>query len=268
MTEKFVEFKKGKIAYFEKSKEKKQTLVFLHGFLENKEMWKYFTEVLSKKYRIVAIDLPGHGGSESFGYVHTMELMAESVKAVMNHLKLRKYFLIGHSMGGYIALAFAEKYPDNLKGLCLFHSSAAGDTSKKKKDRERAIEIVKENLPLYVNSTIKNLFSEKSNEVYKKEVNKLIKRAEKMNPQGVIAALKGMKDRLEREIVIRFAPFPVFFIVGMQDKVFDIEKILEQTQIPRHKDALILEEASHMGFIENKFECIAALDRFAKMAFN
>jgi len=89
---------------------KGSAVVLLHGFLENKTMWHKIKKVLSKKYKVVSIDLLGHGKTESLGYVHTMEDQAEMIKAVLNHLKLRKYVLIGHSMGGYISLAFAKKF--------------------------------------------------------------------------------------------------------------------------------------------------------------
>jgi pimeloyl-ACP methyl ester carboxylesterase len=101
---------------------KGSVVVLLHGFLENSSMWNEITEVLSKKYRVICIDLLGHGKTESHGYIHTMEDQATMVKAVLNHLRLRKYVLVGHSMGGYVALGFANLYPNNTKGLCLLNS--------------------------------------------------------------------------------------------------------------------------------------------------
>jgi pimeloyl-ACP methyl ester carboxylesterase len=103
---------------------KGRVVVLLHGFLGSKQIWKKTAENLARSYRVISIDLPGHGQSPCYGYVHSMELMAKCVKAVMDSLRLKRYVIVGHSMGGYAALAFADLFPDNLRGLCLFHSTA------------------------------------------------------------------------------------------------------------------------------------------------
>ena len=101
---------------------KGRAVVLLHGYLGSHKIWEQTVSNLSKTYRVIAIDLPGHGGTSSYGYAHSMELMAKCVKSVMDHLRLKTYVIVGHSMGGYVALAFADLFPDNLKGLCLYHS--------------------------------------------------------------------------------------------------------------------------------------------------
>ena len=111
---------------------KGQVVVLLHGFLEDASMWNALIPELSKKNRVVAIDLLGHGNTNSLGYVHTMEDMANTVKAVLSHLSLRKFIFIGHSMGGYVALAFAKLYPENIKGLCLLNSTYEADDLERK----------------------------------------------------------------------------------------------------------------------------------------
>ncbi|MCF6249246.1 MAG: alpha/beta hydrolase, partial [Desulfobacula sp.] len=141
MAEKSIIFKKSVIAY--RKKGKGTALVFLHGFLENKSMWKDYFEVLSQTHTVIGIDLPGHGKSEDIAYVHTMEEMAEAVKAVIKHENIRKHYLIGHSMGGYVSMAYAEKYSDALKGVVMFHSTASADTDEKKINRSRAVKVVK-----------------------------------------------------------------------------------------------------------------------------
>jgi pimeloyl-ACP methyl ester carboxylesterase len=124
-------FKNTKVSYSDQGNG--QAIVLLHGFLENSTMWNDFIPEFSKKNRVITIDLLGHGKTECIGYVHTMELMAEAVLAVLKHLKIRRSILVGHSMGGYVALAFAELYPDAVKGLCLMNSTAKPDSKQKKK---------------------------------------------------------------------------------------------------------------------------------------
>lgn len=123
-------FKKGKVAFSDTGKGR--VVVLLHGFLGSHEIWEQTISNLSKSYRVIAIDLPGHGSTDNFGYVHTMELIAKCIKAVLDKCKVKRYVLIGHSMGGYAALAFADLFPDNISGICLYHSSAYADSEEKK----------------------------------------------------------------------------------------------------------------------------------------
>jgi len=118
----FFNYKNIQIRYT--STGKGRVVVLLHGFLENLNMWDTIVPKLAKKNRVITIDLLGYGKSENLGYIHTMEDQAQLVKAVLKHLRLRKYILIGHSMGGYISLAFAELFPHSLKGLCLLNSTS------------------------------------------------------------------------------------------------------------------------------------------------
>ncbi len=127
---KTTQFKKGKVTFSDTGKGR--AVVLLHGFLGSHIIWESTISSLSKSFRVIAIDLPGHGDTDCFGYVHTSELIAKCVKTVMDNLRLKKYVIIGHSMGGYAGLAFADLFPDNLRGLCLYHSTAFADTDEKK----------------------------------------------------------------------------------------------------------------------------------------
>src|SRR5687768_2773898 len=172
---KFSDFRNTKVRYSDlpvrqAGTGKGRALVLIHGFPENLEIWNEFSETLSKNFRVIAIDLPGFGKTPSIGYIHTMELMAECVKSVMDQLGYRKYVLCGHSMGGYVALAFAELFPKNVAGISLFHSNASADSEEKKKDRTRAMEVVKNDPKHYVSELVNKLFAEPNKEVFKKEI--------------------------------------------------------------------------------------------------
>ncbi|HXC05461.1 MAG TPA: alpha/beta fold hydrolase, partial [Bacteroidia bacterium] len=179
-----------------------RVIVLLHGFPETLNIWDEFSVKLARHFRIIAIDLPGHGETPPIGYQHSMELMAEAVKAVMDHLHLRRYVLVGHSMGGYAALAFAELYPDQLSGLCLFHSSPYSDTTEKKADREKAIALVKEDTRHYVNDVVTGLFAADNRPVFKEDIRELKRIAQSISRQGIVNALHGMKDRPKRDWVL------------------------------------------------------------------
>ena len=158
--EKSLSFKNIKISYTDSGKG--AVVVLLHGFLENKYMWKDVIPVISKNKRVLAIDLLGHGQSECIGYIHSMELMAEVVFAVLKSLRIRKITLIGHSMGGYVGLAFAEKHAKMIKGLCLMNSTSLADDEERKELRARANKMVQHNFKNMVQMSFTNLFSEKS----------------------------------------------------------------------------------------------------------
>lgn len=262
----FITYRYAKINYTDEGKGR--VIVFLHGLLESAEIWREFSKALSKKYRVICIDLPGHGKSECLGYVHSMELMAEVVQAVLKSLRIRKVMLVGHSMGGYVAMAFSEMYPDAVKGVCLFHSIASSDTSEKKKERDKTIRLVKQNAKPFINKLIPGLFAKENQKKLKKEVSELKKMAAKTPKQGLVAALEGMKTRPDRDIILRFAPHPMFFIIGAEDPVFTLEKMMSQVEIPRDSGHLILEKAGHMGFLEAKEETLGAVEQFAKKVYS
>ena len=137
----------------------KENLVLLHGFMESLLIWEDLEPLLSKNFRIIKIDLPGHGRSEIYGEIHTMEMMAEKVKEVADQLKLEKFHLLGHSMGGYVSLAFAEKFAEKLKSLTLFFSTYFPDDEEKKETRKKSFRIILESYKTYVGAGIPNLFN-------------------------------------------------------------------------------------------------------------
>ncbi len=259
MREKTIKFKSIKVAFTDEGKGK--AIVFLHGFLGAKEIWKYFSKELSKTQRVITIDLLGHGKTDCLSYVHTMEEMAEAVQAVARHLKLRKYFLVGHSLGGYVSLALAEKNPDNIKGLVMFHSSAKADNGQKKIDRGRAIKVVKRSPKVFVKEAIPNLFCTKY-KPHKRGIEQSMKIAERIPKQGIIAALEGMKNRLDREIILKFAPYPVLYIIGEEDNVLPYKTLIKQSELTKKGSYLLLKKVGHMGFVEAKKETYNAIKKF------
>lgn len=241
---------------------KGKAIVFLHGFLGDKSVWDYYSKQLSSSTtRVVKIDLLGHGKTQCLSYVHTMEEMAEAVYEVLRYLKLKKYYLVGHSMGGYVSLALAENYPDNVRGLCMFHSSAKADSEVKQKDRGRAIKVVKRNTKIFIDEAIPNLF----NTQYKP--NKLgIAKAKKIalatSKQGIVAALEGMRIRLDREIILKFAPYPVLYIIGKADNILPFKDLVNQAKLPDNGNYVLLDKVGHMGFFEAKKECLKIVKGF------
>jgi pimeloyl-ACP methyl ester carboxylesterase len=227
-------------------------VVLLHGFLENKTMWRELVPSLAKKNRVISIDLLGHGETDCLGYIHSMEENAEIVDAILSHLRIRKAVFIGHSMGGYVALAFAELHINKVKGLVLLNSTALEDSIERKINRDRAIKAVKQNYINFVRMSIANLFSENNRDLLKNEIEKVKLEALKTPLQGIVASLEGMKIRKDRQFILKETDFPKLLILGEKDGVLLYKDNV--SQIVATNTELISFPDGHMSHIENKEE--------------
>ena len=243
----FIIYKNIKVHYSDQGKG--SAIVLLHGFLENSSMWNNLIPHLIKRNRVICIDLLGHGKTECLGYVHSMDLMAETVNAVLKKIRMRRIKLIGHSMGGYVALAFCNTFPGKVKALCLMNSTSRADSDEKKTNRDRAIEAVKNNYKTFVRISISNLFKPSNRLILTKEIKEVTKEALKTPLQGIVAALEGMKNRPDRETLLSETSFKKMMIIGKEDPALDYNSLIEQTQ---NSDIKVVEfPDGHMSHIEN-----------------
>jgi len=254
----YIQYKNAKVHFSDTGSGK--AVVLLHGFLLNMTMWNTLKATLKEKNRVVTIDLLGHGKTESISEVHTMEAMAEAVNAVLHHLKIKRSILIGHSMGGYVALAYAEKNPQTLEGLCLANSTAKADDFEKRKNRDRAILAVRMKQKTFIRLSIPNLFRPKNRRIFSKEINRLKKLGFKIQEQGITASLEGMKVRKNREELFRSLPINKMLIIGKKDPILDYNSLMEQI---KNSDIKSIELADgHMSYIENKKEFTYSIMHF------
>ncbi|HET8885767.1 MAG TPA: alpha/beta hydrolase [Salinimicrobium sp.] len=228
-------------------------VVLLHGFLETRKIWTPLIEIIAEKHQVINIDLLGHGKTGCTGYIHTMEEMAEAVHAVFSELKITsKARVIGHSMGGYVSLAFLEKHPQLVKQIILMNSTPEADSEERKENRDRAIALVKKNPSTFISMALANLFSSENREKYNSEFEKLKKEALTNSVQGIIAAAEGMKIRTDRTKVLKTFNGSKIIIAGEQDPILDhnILKIISmQCSCGFH-----LLSGGHMSYIENLAE--------------
>ena len=243
------------------------TLVLLHGFLENRSIWDYFSKKLSEDFRVITIDLPGFGGSECLGKIHLMDQMANAINKVLLHLEVKNCLMLGHSMGGYVTLAYAAKYSGKLKGFGLFHSHALADSPEAKLNRNRAISIVKADRGGFIYNFIPDLFAPENVSKYEKEIKKLFDEALLISRKAIIAALEGMKYRTDKLDVLINARVPVLFILGKKDSRIPFEKTLAQAALPATCEILVLDRVGHMGFIEARKLTLKAIEGFARKVF-
>lgn len=263
--ERFVNYLETEICY--KVSGKGNAIVLLHGFTESLEVWEFFLEELSDENKIICVDLPGHGKSGCIGEVHTMETMAQCVKTVLDAENVKECAMVGHSMGGYVTLAFAELYPEMMRGLGLFHSSAFPDTPEGKQNRLRAIEIIKANRSEFISSFIPDLFAPENRVALGNKIVALVDFARKMTNESIIASQRGMMERTDKRHIFEKLKIPFLFIAGKKDTRLPYAKVFEQAAIPEDCSVLLLGNIAHMGHFEAPEKALHALRCFAKRAF-
>lgn len=236
------------------SGEGRENLVLLHGFMENLTIWDEMEKSLSKNFTLVKIDLPGHGESEILTEVHSMELMANEVRKVTDQLNLTKFHLLGHSMGGYTSLAFAEKFPELLKSFTLFFSSFLPDDDEKKEQRRKSFRIILESFPSYVRAGIPNLFNENEKDILEGAIEHAKKIALSTKPEGALAAVKGMIERTDKTSVMESFAGKILVIAGKHDNAVKTELLLKKLPDRTNIKSYVL-DCGHNGHWEKPTIC-------------
>jgi pimeloyl-ACP methyl ester carboxylesterase len=226
-----------------------EPIILLHGFLENSSMWNTLQEELSKTHKVFVLDLPGHDNTEAMGYIHTMEAFANLVLAFADFQKLKTFSLLGHSMGGYVALAIAELASEKIEKLILLNSSSLADSEAKKKERNRAIKMIQKYPEAFISMAVKHLFLPEDQKRLSAEIDTAIIEAKKCSQQGIINTLKGMRDRKDRTEVLHRTSEKSLILLGQEDKVIDFEN----TKALAEKVEVQVEilPGGHMSYIEH-----------------
>jgi pimeloyl-ACP methyl ester carboxylesterase len=230
------------------------TIVLLHGFLESLTMWERFIPILSTNKTVVAIDLPGFGKSGVVDKIHSMELMASIVDQIITLHSFETISIIGHSMGGYVGLAYCEIYPTSAKNLILLNSTAAADSPERKVNRERALRLIDKYSSVFLTMAIQNLFTKDSMEKYASEIEKMKNDALTFPLEGIKAAISGMKNREDRTSVLKNFRGGKMMICGRYDPLIPFE--LSTTLANETLTPLIKLNGGHMGMIENFNEIV------------
>lgn len=249
---KTITFEGREIHYREEGREHRDTVVLLHGFLQNLAVWSSYTLTYMHSMHVVAIDLPGHGYSATYSDVHTMDFMANAVKTVLDKIGVEQCVIVGHSMGGYVALAFADRYRYMLKGLALINSHAMADDENKRRLRDEVCHQASQNRAGYIVDFITNLFYDKNRQYLCGEIKELRDQSLETTLTGIVAAQRGMKVRTSRIGVLAALTCPVLFVYGKKDERIDMEIGLSQAMLPTKSEVLMLDGVAHMSFLEER----------------
>lgn len=257
----FFPFNEGRLHYTDTGRG--TAIVLLHGYLESSEVWNGFACRLAEYFRVINVDLPGCGLSDVFGEIHNMEFMASAVKALVESLGLKKIFLTGHSLGGYVTLAFLELFPERLSAYCLFHSSPFADPPATVEKRNREIEIVKmgkKNLMYPDNVT--RMFATSNLEKFSEALMRSKDIASRVPGEGIIAVLNGMIARPSRLSFMEEGKVPCLWILGRMDNYIPCSEIQERVKLPSNAEVVILTDSGHMGFVEEEDKSAEVIRKF------
>ena len=238
-------------------------VVLLHGYLESMYVWDDFTHLLTPKVRVITVDIPGHGISMVQGEVHTMEYIADVLNDMLDALSIAKVTMVGHSMGGYVALAFCAKYASRLDGLVLLSSTPFPDTELKRENRQREIDLVKAGKKEMLARVAPEAgFAVQNRKRLKDYIEDLVECVHVTEDEGIVALLGGMMQRVDQNEMLRTCGVDQLFILGKLDGYIPVEVAEEFISLNPQAKVAWLENSGHMGFIEEPEACAVALLEF------
>ncbi|WP_078380303.1 alpha/beta fold hydrolase [Sutcliffiella halmapala] len=239
-------------------------IVLLHGFCGSHAYWKYIIEDLSIHYRVIAIDLRGHGKSAVSEDSFSITDMAQDVQLLLQQLEIEHATVIGHSLGGYVTLELVENYPELINAFGLVHSTGAPDSDEAKLGREKAINrINEEGMNGFIEDLVQKLFAKENLEEMNSEIEFVKKIGFTTSVNGAEGALNAMKERKDLQRVVKESDFPILLLAGKGDQVIPVEK----TFIAKGPNIMqvLLEESGHMSMLEEPKALADAISDFLKM---
>lgn len=240
-----------------------EAVVLIHGFGEDSSIWDGLIPQLQNDYRLIIPDLVGSGRSTGTTDNLSMESMADDVNRLLDNEKVESCYMIGHSMGGYITLAFAEKFSEKLKGLGLFHSTAFADSEEKKAGRKKNIDFIqKHGSKKFLEQANPNLFSDHTKKEKPQLVKEFVDRHSNFSPSSLVAYTEAMMNRPDRTEVLKKFQNPVLLIMGEYDTAIPIEQSLKLCRIADFAYIYIAAHSGHLGMLEEPEFCLKAMQDF------
>lgn len=259
MKEKFI-MAGGTALHIADSGRGERCVVLVHGYLESMYVWDDFVPLLTRDVRVITVDVPGHGVSQVLGEVHTMEMMADVLHGMLDALGIERATFVGHSMGGYISLAFCAKYPERMDGLVLLSSSPCPDDETKRENRRREITLVRAGKKdVLARVAPENGFAEQNRVRLKDYIEDLVEQVHVTEDEGIVALLGGMIARVDQNAMLRASSVRQLFIVGRHDNYIPVAAAESFIADNPQAQVVWLDASGHMGFIEEPERCASAI---------
>src|SRR5690625_5201451 len=198
-------------------------VVLLHGFLESPAIWQEFTKAMNGKFRSIIAHMPNHHANEEEHLSKDLQQQAKILHQTLLRAKVHRPILIGHSLGGYLALAFIKEYPEFASGIALVNSTCLADSTEQKKRRTRAINLVDKHPNAFIQMAIKNLFAKTYLDKYSSEIDLLINDAKKRPVAAIQASLIAMRERTDTSHILRNFEGKKLFVYGKNDPLISVE---------------------------------------------
>lgn len=241
------------LAYFDEGNGDR-TILLIHGFGEDHTIWENQIHFLSKHYRIIAPNLPGvHCKPLAIHYSQApnIRIYVEVLHELMHHLEIEHYYIVGHSMGGYIGLTFADYYVNHVQGLVLLHSTTYEDNEAKKMSRMKVAEFIQEwGVSKYLETATPNLFGDAFKKTNPGVIQDVIETGLGIRQDAMIQFVFAMRNRKAMTHLLQQTNLPVWMIAGDADIAVPFEDSLEQIKWLPSSNSLVLKEVGHMGMLE------------------
>jgi pimeloyl-ACP methyl ester carboxylesterase len=236
-------------------------VVLLHGFCETHQIWDGVASELAKDFRVITPDLPGFGKSQLLLQSFSIDDIGGLLAEWLIWLDISRPIIIGHSLGGYVALAIAQKLTVSLSGLGLFHSTPLADSEEKKVNRNKTIDFVIQNgVAPFVETFVPGLFYQKENSAIH-----FVRDMALTTPlKTLIDYSKAMRDRPSRDNFIKSYKSPFMIIAGVHDLVVPFSVLQEVSLWATKTMFFALENTGHMGMLENREGTIKYFQEFAE----
>lgn len=245
------------------------TLMLVHGFPERGSIFEKQIAALSEDFTLLIPDLPGSGNSAYNSALMSTADFADGLAAVIRAEQIDKLTVIGHSMGGYIALAYGEKYPQHIQGLGLLHSTAYQDNEEKKANRIKAIQTMERHGgATFLRSLIPALFGAAFKKAHPEMIQQMIQAGQHFDTRALQQYYQIMHDRTDKTSLLTSLPIPFLLISGTEDKAAPAEDLIRQSSLPATAMINILEDSGHMGFLEKADQVNDIIRRFMELVHN
>lgn len=249
-------------------------VLLIHGFGEDGTVWDAVRQYLPKTFRYLVPDLPGSGGSllPESAIEPSIDYLADSItrlidqefpSSTQNAKPVPSVACIGHSMGGYVALSVAERYPNLVSGLALVHSTAYADTEEKKANRQKSMAFIESHgAAAFLKETAPNLFGSTSKTNHPEIISAFINKYAGISAKTLIWYARAMRDRPDRSQVLQKLRVPAGFLIGLEDMAVPAEQSIRQAPLARYSYMKILDQTGHMGMLEAPKPTAAFLEQF------
>lgn len=241
-----------------------ETIVLLHGFCGSSAYWDKIVPELSTQFRLLLMDLRGHGESTSNTSPFTIDDLAKDIKEILDSLKLGQVFMFGHSLGGYVTLSVIEHFPEKIKGYGLIHSTAYPDSEEAKIGRTNSANLIEKNgIHPFIDGLVPKLFSDESLEHLIEDIRLVKEIGYSTNPNAAIDTLLAMRGRPDRNEVLK-KDIPTLLVAGENDKIIPSTKTFSVEE--KHISTKLIRNSGHMSMYENPQELIQTIREFMDLA--